>query len=73
MAMKKKKALLKTRLKDNTVAGIHPETETSQVVDLADKYYNKSEVDSKISAVQVGEFKEMTKSEFESIWNSIIS
>jgi len=49
MAMKKKKALLKTRLKDNTVAGIHPETETSQVVDLADKYYNKSQVDTKLS------------------------
>lgn len=49
MAMKKKKALLKTRLKDNTVAGIHPETETSQVVDLADKYYNKSEVDTRLN------------------------
>lgn len=49
MAIKKKKALLKTRLKDNTVAGIHPETETSQVVDLADKYYNKSEVDTRLN------------------------
>jgi hypothetical protein len=49
MAIRKKKSLLKTRLRDNSIVGIHPETETSQVVDLSDKYYNKSQVDTKLS------------------------
>ena len=46
--------------------------DTKKAINISN-YYNKSEVDGKIAAVQAPEFKEMTKSEFDTIWNSIIS